>query len=121
MVVRIKLNAAPAAPIYLAEWRETKFATQRELAEAMNTTSATVSRIETGEREWSKGYLEALAYLVGCQVADLFQPPDTVRNSPKQGMPELSELMRLAGKLEPEQIEGLIALLGKNTVSAPPG
>ncbi|MER9130719.1 helix-turn-helix transcriptional regulator [Mesorhizobium sp. M0520] len=83
MVARIKLDEAPEAKIYLAEWRETKFPTQPALAEAMNTAPATVSRIETGERDWGKGYLEALAYLVGCQVPDLFYPPNVAPERPE--------------------------------------
>jgi transcriptional regulator with XRE-family HTH domain len=115
MVVRIKLDAAPEAKVYLAEWRATKFETQDELAAAMNTTSASISRIETGERAWSKGYLEALAYLVGCQVGDLFQPPDIARSKPN-----LAELMTLVQDLSEDQIAGLIALFGKGKDSAPP-
>lgn len=113
MAKRIKLASAPEAKLYLAEWRKVKFDSQQELADALNTTAAAVSRIETGKREWNKGYLEALAYLVGCQVPDLFLSPDTTRNKPN-----LSELMDLVGNLDEHQIEGLIALFGKNKASA---
>lgn len=115
MVARIKLDAAPVAKIYLAEWRRTKFASQEELAAAMNTTAAAVSRIETGKREWSKGYLEALAYLVGCQVHDLFRKPYTAHNKPN-----LSELMRIASNLSEHQLRHLIGLLDRDIVSGPP-
>ncbi|PBC23503.1 helix-turn-helix domain-containing protein [Mesorhizobium sp. USDA 4775] len=75
MVARFKLDAAPEAKVYLQEWRETKFPTQQALSDEIGLAAATISRIETGEREWGKGYLEALAHAVGCQVADLFGPP----------------------------------------------
>lgn len=123
MVARIKLDAAPKAEVHLAKWRETKFSTQQELADAMNTTAAAVSRIETGERDWSKGYLEALAYLVGCQVGDLFHHPDIVRGKPKPDIvrdtPKLEELMRLVSSLSDEQTVALISLFGKNKAGVP--
>ena len=114
MVARIGLNQAPKAKIYLAEWRETKFATQQELADAMNTTAATVSRIETGERDWSRGYLEALAYLVDCKVADLFQHPDKTRNKPS-----FEELMSVASSLSEDRIAGLVAFLREHEADVP--
>jgi hypothetical protein len=114
MAKRIKVVGAPEARIYLAQWRKTKFPTQTSLADAMNTTAAAVSRIETGKREWNKGYLEALAYLVGCQVPDLFEKPDIIRNT--RG---LDEAMRLVAKLREDQIDGLIAFLGGQQASAP--
>lgn len=114
MAAKIKLKEAPEARVYFAEWRKTKFATQQDLADAMDTTAATVSRIETGEREWYKGYVEALAYLVGCQVADLFQSPGKGRNNAS-----LDKLMRLAGSLSENQIAGLIALFDSSSASEP--
>lgn len=75
MVARFKLDEAPEAKIYLQEWRETKFPTQQALADKIGLKAATISRIETGEREWGKGYLEALAHAVGCKVGDLFRNP----------------------------------------------
>jgi transcriptional regulator with XRE-family HTH domain len=115
MAKRVKMLSAPSAPIYLAKWRKTKFRTQQELADAMNTTAAAVSRIETGKREWNKGYLEALAYLVGCQVPDLFHQPDKARSTPG-----LSELMNLAGNLPEERLGHLIGLLGNGKAFALP-
>lgn len=75
MAVRYKLAAAPEVKVYLQEWRETKFPTQQALSSAIDLPAPTISRYETGEREWGKGYLEALAYAVKCRVPDLFTPP----------------------------------------------
>lgn len=75
MAVRYKLAEAPEVKVYLQEWRETKFATQQALSTKINLPAPTISRYETGEREWGKGYLEALAYAVGCRVPDLFTSP----------------------------------------------
>lgn len=76
MVARYKLDAAPEARVFLQEWRETRFPTQQALADRIGLAAATISRIETGEREWGKGYLEALAFAVGCKVGDLFSQPN---------------------------------------------
>lgn len=79
MAARFKLDAAPEARAYLREWRETKFENQQALSDRIGIAAATISRIETGEREWGKGYLEALAFAVGCQVPDLFSLPNGTR------------------------------------------
>ncbi len=76
MAARYKLAEAPEAKIYLQEWRETKFGTQQALGDLIKLAGPTISRYETGEREWGKGYLEALAFAVDCNVGDLFWPPD---------------------------------------------
>ena len=76
MAVRYKLPEAPEAKVYLQEWRETKFATQQALSNIIKLPAPTISRYETGEREWGKGYLEALAFAVRCRVPDLFTPPN---------------------------------------------
>lgn len=75
MAVRYKLAGAPEVKTYLQEWRETKFSTQQALSNVIGLPAPTISRYETGEREWGKGYLEALAHAVGCRVLDLFSSP----------------------------------------------
>lgn len=75
MAARYKFTKAPEAKTYLQEWRETKFDTQQALSSVIGLPAPTISRYETGDREWGKGYLEALAYAVGCRVPDLFISP----------------------------------------------
>lgn len=79
MVVRIGLKGAKPVRTYFAEWREWKGWTQQELADRMGTTAATVSRVENGERDWGKGYLEAFSYVIGCPnpTDPLTRPPGT--------------------------------------------
>lgn len=115
MVKRIKLDAAPEVRVYLAEWRETKFPTQQLLADAMGTTTPTISRIETGDREWGKGYLEALAHLVKCRVVDLFRKPGEVEVEDR-----LERLMAIAVNLSEGELDNLIGLLDRGRVSPPP-
>lgn len=76
MVARIGLKSALPAKTYFREWREWKGLTQQELADRLETTKATVSRIENGHRRWGKGYLEAFAHVMGCDVTDpISRPP----------------------------------------------
>tara|TARA_R110002110_G_scaffold37601_6_gene124058 strand:+ start:2271 stop:2609 length:339 start_codon:yes stop_codon:yes gene_type:complete len=77
MVTRIGLRSARPVRTYFREWREWKGWTQQELADRLETTAATVSRIEKGGRDWSKGYLESFAYVIGCP-----EPTDPIRRPP---------------------------------------
>lgn len=77
MVARIGLKNAKPVKTYFAEWRVWKNWTQQELADRMDTSAATVSRIEKGERDWGKGYLEAFSFVVGCP-----NPTDPITRAP---------------------------------------
>lgn len=60
----------------------------------METTAATVSRIENGDRDWSKGYLEAFAFVIGCPdtTDPIRRPPGaaiTLDDMLKDATPEL--------------------------------
>lgn len=94
MVTRIGLKGAKPVKTYFREWREWKGWTLEELAARMDTTAATVSRVETGARDWGKGYLEAFSHVIGCpyEIDPIRRPPgapltldDMLRNaSPEQ-------------------------------------
>lgn len=106
MAVRIGLKEAKCANIYFKEWRRWKRLTQQELADRMETTKQTVSRIETGKRDWSKGYLEAFAHVISCSLsAPIMRPP---------GKPDANELLRDA---TPRQKELVIKII-ENVVKA---
>ena len=77
MVTRIGLRGARPVRTYFREWREWKGWTQQELADRLETTAATVSRIEKGDRDWSKGYLESFAHVIGCP-----ETTDPIRRPP---------------------------------------
>lgn len=77
MVVRIGLKGAKPVRTYFTEWREWKGWTQQELADRMETTAATVSRVENGDRDWGKGYLEAFSHVIGCP-----SPADPITRPP---------------------------------------
>jgi transcriptional regulator with XRE-family HTH domain len=77
MVTRIGLASAKPIRTYFIEWREWKGWTQQELADRLETTVATVSRVENGARDWGKGYLEAFAHVIGCP-----NPTDPISRPP---------------------------------------
>jgi len=76
MAERYKFEGARELPVFFEQWRLSKDWTQQELADRMDTSKQTVSRIETGAREWGKGYIEAFGHVVGCHpLAPLLSPP----------------------------------------------
>lgn len=102
MVSRIGLKGAKPVRTYFREWREWKNWTQQELADRMETTAATVSRIEKGERDWGKGYLEAFSYVIGCP-----NPEDPITRPPNAPI-TLDDMLRNA---TPDQRRQAIALI----------
>lgn len=73
----------------------------------MGTSKQTVSRIETGKREWGKGYIEGFAHIVGCHpLAPLLAPPD--------GEFDVSALLKVIedlGGLGPERANDAVKVL----------
>lgn len=64
-------------PTHIKAWRKYRNLTQEQLAERLETTSATISRVETGKTPYNQGMLEALADALQCEPADLLaRPPD---------------------------------------------
>lgn len=77
MVERYRLDDARELTTFFGEWRKAKGWTQQQLADKLRTTKQTVSRIETGERDWSKGYVEAFGHVIGCHpLAPLLSRPN---------------------------------------------
>lgn len=104
MVVRLGLPAVQDTKIYLKEWREWKGWTQQDLADRMDTTKQTVSRVESGSRDWSKGYLEAMAYCLDCEVPDLFRRPDQ-SHRPIAGAQNILETLKRIEGLDERGVE----------------
>lgn len=61
--------------VYLREWREYLDLTQEQVADRIDTTKGTVSRMEINTREPNLGYLAAFAEAIDREVADLFRDP----------------------------------------------
>jgi len=58
-------------PLFLREWREHRQLTQQQLADRLDTTAASISRIESGKRDFTGVFLIGAARALGCQPADL--------------------------------------------------
>lgn len=105
MVARIGLQGAKPSVTYFKEWRDWKGWTQQELADRMETTKQTVSRVESGDRDWGKGYLEAFAHVIGCEPGDpLTRPPE---------VPSADQLLRSAGPEKRREIFAVIETMLK--------
>jgi transcriptional regulator with XRE-family HTH domain len=57
--------------LFLREWREHRGLTQDQLAERMEMSRPQISKIERGISQYSQGFLEAAAYALACDPADL--------------------------------------------------
>lgn len=68
--------------------------TQEELGEAIGTSGATISRIESGKQPYTQDVLEALAAALDCKPADLLErhPSDP-----------LVEIVSIASQAQPAQ------------------
>lgn len=77
MVKRITPDLKPR--LYLQEWRTTREMSQETLAELADTTKATISRWETGERDPPYAALCKLAEVLRIHVSSLFFPPSLPR------------------------------------------
>lgn len=61
----------PAYRQFFREWREHRNLTQEAAAERMETTHATISRLERGKQAYTQPMLEKMADAYNCQPADL--------------------------------------------------
>ena len=59
------------ASTYIAEWREFRGLSQEVLADRMDATGASVSRVESRQPPYSQDWLEVAAEILGCTPADL--------------------------------------------------
>lgn len=75
MSERFGKTAGQLSPWFLREWRKHRGLTQEELAERIDSTKATISRMETGAAPYSQPFLEACADALDCHPADLITSP----------------------------------------------
>lgn len=106
MVARIGISNAKPIRTYFKEWREWKGWTQQELADRLETTTATVSRIENGARDWSKGYLESFSHVIGCE-----DPTDPITRPPYGPEPIIKLLRSASPEKQAEALRIVEALL----------
>lgn len=74
---RTNWNRTPAQRrrTFIAEWREFRKLSQERLAELLDTTKATISRIENRKIGYSQDFLEACADMLGTHPAILLSRP----------------------------------------------
>lgn len=92
--------------IYLKEWREYRDFSQERLAERVDSTGATISRLENRKQPYTQALLEALADALSCQPADIIMRP------PGSG----DELTAVFSQMSPEaQVQALAVLKALKT------
>lgn len=68
-------NRRPAR-IYLREWMEFRQITAEQLAGRIETSKSVISKLVNGRQRYNQDWLEAIAYALDCEVAQLYRPPD---------------------------------------------
>lgn len=63
--------------IFLAEWRQDRGLTQKQLGERVGVTDMTVSRWETGQALLNTNVMAALAEALSIEPVDLYRRPET--------------------------------------------
>lgn len=58
-------------PFYLKQWRIHRDLSQQKLADRIGTSKGYISELERGKRRYNQDLLEALAYALMCEPADL--------------------------------------------------
>lgn len=68
-------NRRPAR-IFLREWMEFRQITAEQLAGRLETSKSVISKLVNGRQRYNQDWLEAIAYALDCDVAQLYRPPD---------------------------------------------
>ena len=77
MVKRLELGDVKPLRNYFREWRKFAGYTQQTLGEKIGMAPGSISRIETGERDFNGHFLALFCAAVGCRPGDpLNRPPD---------------------------------------------
>jgi transcriptional regulator with XRE-family HTH domain len=108
----------PRQRAYLREHRKAKGWSQTELANRIGekgTTKSTISRYETGERDYPGGFLAAAAEALGVDEVDLFRLPEP--KSPKQpSEPSIDAMLENEPKEVREQVRAIVEVILKKAV-----
>ena len=102
-----------AAMLFFKEWRVHAGFSQEEVGEKLGVTASTVSRIETGKREFIGSYLIRFAELCGCPYPGdpISRPPqeisiDALFRDPKEREHAIRILTAVFRPAPPEPSEG---------------
>lgn len=61
--------------VYLREWRYNKDVSQAEIARRIGASKAEISRLESGSRRLTHGWMDKIAVALGVDVTDLYKSP----------------------------------------------
>lgn len=91
---------------YFKEWRKKAGLTQEQLAERVGVTASSISQLENGKQGFTDTTLEALAWALNCDPADLLG-----RNPLKDGI--VVDIMELLRDRDPDLVRRVIEALPK--------
>ena len=80
--------------IHLRAWRDFRGLSQETLAARVNSTAATISRLENGRQPYTQPLLEALAEALDCNPADIIMRPPGASTSLDRAIEGLSDAQR---------------------------
>lgn len=80
MIKRIGEHKVPRLRTYFREWRKWAGLTQEELAQLVGCAEGTISRYESGERDFTGKFLAIFVEIIGCPNPGdpISRPPDTL-------------------------------------------
>jgi transcriptional regulator with XRE-family HTH domain len=92
---------------FIREWRIFRGLTQERLADRLETSAATISRLESGKQPYTQPVLEALAYALICEPADL------IMRDPNNPIWSIFDTLRSLPPDEQEQIARIVETFRK--------
>ena len=90
-------------PFYLKQWRLYRGLSQQQLADRLESSKGYISDLERGVRRYNQDLLEALAYALMCEPADLLMRDPTKENAlwsiwesvPETDRPKVIEMIKV--------------------------
>ena len=86
--------------MFLSEWRQQKGLTQKELADLSSTSHATISALESGDRDFKGAWLDTFAKIFECHPIDLLGPPGMQLRAPSEPIFTIREIRDLVRTCE---------------------
>jgi transcriptional regulator with XRE-family HTH domain len=90
-------------PFYLKQWRLYRGLSQQQLADRLESSKGYISDLERGVRRYNQDLLEALAYALMCEPADLLMRDPTKEDAiwsiwesvPETDRPKIIEMIKV--------------------------
>lgn len=90
-------------PFYLKQWRLHRGLSQQQLADRLESSKGYISDLERGVRRYNQDLLEALAYALMCEPADLLMRDPTKEDAiwsiwesvPETDRPKIIEMIKV--------------------------